>query len=246
MNETENTVCPIIGETPNVNEKTHLNDTTNVGIYGLQNRINKKWYVGQSLDIRKRWGKYRGMQCKAQPKLYNALVKYGVSNFDFHVLEECIPDKSILDRRENHWIEDRNSINNGYNLKGGGANGKHSESTKQQMSISKMGKTFSAEHKQKISKSLVGRPVSDETRKKISDANMGKPAPRKGKTHTQSSIEKMRMAHTGKVISDATKLKLRNAMLGRFVSEETRQKRSVSMKATLARKRQLRTLTNVV
>lgn len=242
MNEIENTACPIIGEMPNVNEKNLSNDTTNVGIYGLQNRINKKWYVGQSLDIRKRWGKYRGMQCQAQPKLYNALVKYGVSNFDFQVLEECGSDKTTLDQREDHWIEVYDSINNGYNLKGGGANGKHSNETKQKMSITKLGKTFSDEHKQKISKSLIGRPVSAKTRKKISMANMGKSAPRRGKTHTQESIEKMRKAHRGKVISNETRIKLRNAMIGRFVSDETRQKRSASMKAVFAKKRLLSTL----
>ena len=87
------------------------------GIYGLRNKTNGKWYIGQSADnIHIRWGRYKRHECKAQIKLYNALKKYGYDNFDKVILEECEPIKELLTSKETHWVEFYNSIESGYNI----------------------------------------------------------------------------------------------------------------------------------
>ena len=106
-----------------------------IGIYGLKNKINNKWYVGQSIySIKSRWKEYhRPDRCKGQTKLYKALKKYGIDNFDKIVLEECLPDRQILDSREDYWIRNYDSVENGYNCRYGGANGKMSKESVQKI-----------------------------------------------------------------------------------------------------------------
>lgn len=106
-----------------------------IGIYGLRNKINNKWYVGQSIySIASRWKEYDNPdRCKGQTKLYNALKKYGIDNFDKIILEECLPDRQILDSREDYWIRNYDSVENGYNCRYGGANGKMSKESIQKI-----------------------------------------------------------------------------------------------------------------
>lgn len=106
-----------------------------IGIYGLRNKINNKWYVGQSIySIASRWKVYhKPDRCKGQTKLYNALKKYGIDNFDKIILEECLPDRQILDSREDYWIRNYDSVENGYNCRYGGANGKMSKESIQKI-----------------------------------------------------------------------------------------------------------------
>ena len=96
------------------------------GIYVFRNKVNGKCYVGQSINIRKRFSqhmnKYRSG--KEYP-LYRALRKYGLENFEFEILE-TFPDLSredlsvILNEREIYWIEQCNSFKDGYNQTLGG------------------------------------------------------------------------------------------------------------------------------
>lgn len=73
MNKQESECADITKSTSKKSEKK-----TCCGIYGLKNKINNKWYVGQSaVSIEGRWGEYKRLQCHNQPKLLNALIKYG-------------------------------------------------------------------------------------------------------------------------------------------------------------------------
>ena len=143
------------------------------GIYGLQNKLSPdKWYVGQSLDILSRWDiAYKRMYCKKQPKIYNALKKYGYENFEKVVLEEC--DESVLTEREDFWMKYYNSIENGYNIREASSKGSVAEETKQKISKSMKGRKYperasiprsghkrkspTLETRQKISLSLIKR-----------------------------------------------------------------------------------------
>lgn len=156
------------------------------GIYGLRNKLNDKWYVGQSINIVKRWEGYDTMHCKSQRKLYNALVKYGVDAFDKVILEQCPSDR--LNEREDYWVIEKDAIENGYNIRsGGGSRGRHSTETKRLMSVAAIGRKKSASHishlpqnqkgyKQspeliaKRSSALRGIVRSAETRKRMSEA----------------------------------------------------------------------------
>lgn len=72
-----------------------------VGIYKITNPSNKI-YIGQSINIEKRWEDYKKMNhVKGQPKLYRSLLKYGWVNHKCEIIEECTEDKLL--ERETHW-----------------------------------------------------------------------------------------------------------------------------------------------
>lgn len=90
-----------------------------IGIYKIENLINHKKYIGQSIEIEKRWQKH--LQAKDDFAIHVALCKYGKDNFSFQIIEECSEDK--LDERECYWIKYYNSlVPNGYNMAEGGSN----------------------------------------------------------------------------------------------------------------------------
>lgn len=69
------------------------------GIYKIINKLNGKYYVGSSEDIKIRWGKHKSSlkgNYHWNPKLQNAWNKYGKENFDFVVVEsEIIPTRLL-------------------------------------------------------------------------------------------------------------------------------------------------------
>lgn len=153
------------------------------GIYGLQNKLSPdKWYVGQSWNIKGRWNKYKKLRCKNQPKLYNALLKYGYDGFEKVIIEMCDINitQEMLDLKEAAWIKHFNAIKHGYNCKDGGANGKATVETRAKMSASSKGKRKSDEMRKNLSIALTGKkraPFSDEALKNMSLAQKGKKMP---------------------------------------------------------------------
>jgi group I intron endonuclease len=143
MDENFNQECAVTGKMPIKNEQEVYDVTTPlVGIYGLQNKLKPdKWYIGQSLDIYNRWkNAYLKLKCKAQPKIYNVIRKYGYDAFNKIVLEECPKDKLILLDRENYWIFQKNSIENGYNLiKGRCSSGERTLTVKEKIGKAQLG-----------------------------------------------------------------------------------------------------------
>lgn len=96
-----------------------------IGIYKITNKINNKCYVGQSVDIEKRWIHHKHDAMCLDLPLYRAIRKYGIENFNFEVLEECkIKDLDLLEIK---WINVCNSrdYNYGYNLAEGGKSNRH-------------------------------------------------------------------------------------------------------------------------
>ena len=93
------------------------------GIYKIQNLINGKIYIGQSVDICYRFNNHKSESFNPKSNAYNtaihrAIRKYGVENFSFDIIEEC--DQNELREREIYWINYYNSFGNGYNLTTGG------------------------------------------------------------------------------------------------------------------------------
>ena len=86
------------------------------GIYKVTNKVNGKVYIGQSVDIGRRWRTH--MTAKDDIYFHKAIQKYGVENFEWEVIEQC--KKSELDEREIYWIEYYDSFNKGYNCTKGG------------------------------------------------------------------------------------------------------------------------------
>lgn len=89
------------------------------GIYKIQNNINQKIYVGQSVNIETRWKQHICCsETESQYPIHRALRKYGIENFSFSVLEEC--KMSELNNKEIEWISKLNSYEEGYNCTRGG------------------------------------------------------------------------------------------------------------------------------
>ena len=94
-----------------------------IGIYKIENLINGSCYIGQSINIYKRWQDEKEAAFNPKHGAYNyplscAFRKYGIENFSFNILEEC--KREDLNKKEIYWIAQYNSYNNGYNQTPGG------------------------------------------------------------------------------------------------------------------------------
>lgn len=95
-----------------------------IGIYKITNKINGKCYIGQAVNIKRRWKSHKEIAFKKNHPgysypLYQAIRKYGLENFNFEVLEEC--KKEQLEEKEIFYIAKYDSYKNGYNQNIGGA-----------------------------------------------------------------------------------------------------------------------------
>ena len=91
------------------------------GIYQIKNKINGHMYIGLSKNIEHRFNDHKTKPFSSNKPddinkaLYKAIRKYGVHNFEFNILEECL--ESELKDKEIYWIsyyntyEDRQHYN---------------------------------------------------------------------------------------------------------------------------------------
>ena len=95
---------------------------THTGVYKLTNLTNQKIYVGQAVDIGERFKQHTkcglGIDTPSN-MLYAAMMKDGVENFTFEVLEEC--GRGELNNREKYYIDFYRAQEYGYNMNKGGA-----------------------------------------------------------------------------------------------------------------------------
>lgn len=149
-----------------------------IGIYKITNLVNGKIYIGQSIDIQRRFCDHRCISHESNRHLKYALQKYGKDNFKYEVLEEC--DESILDERERYYIA---KLKPEYNVTNGGQDSlrKYPDEIKQKISqkAKEQWANMSDEEKaDRIANNLKGpkkgHAVSEETRKKLRDRNIGK------------------------------------------------------------------------
>lgn len=101
-----------------------LGTNTVCGIYKITNQINDCCYIGQAVDVAKRWKDHvkcgLGIDTPANNKLYKAMKEDGVTNFSFELLETC--SRAELDEKEKYYISLYQSKDYGYNSSAG--NGK--------------------------------------------------------------------------------------------------------------------------
>lgn len=189
-----------------------------IGIYKITSPSDGV-YIGQSINIPKRWQEYRTMiTVKGQPSLYRSFLKYGINEHKFDVIHELPNDtqRTILDEYEILYIDQyRKCGAKMLNIKGGGSNGRHCDETKLKISLIKKSKRL--KH-------------SEEARAKIklkrSLQNNVKGVP-KGNVPWNKGLKGVQVSHMkGKNHSEETKAKLREANIGKSTSEETRKKLS--------------------
>ena len=87
-----------------------------IGIYKITKKIDGKSYIGQSNDIQRRFNEHK---TKKDLIIDQAIQKYGISAFNFEILEECSLEE--LNSREKYWIAFYNTYKGfGYNCNEGG------------------------------------------------------------------------------------------------------------------------------
>lgn len=114
-------------------------------IYKATNLINNKIYIGQtreSLDVRigKHIRSAKSEQNRGLTSIYfhNALLKYGVENFKWEIIDTATTDEE-LNEKEIYWIAAYDAMNKeiGYNEASGGKSGFKSQAVKDKISQKK-------------------------------------------------------------------------------------------------------------
>lgn len=166
-------------------------------IYKHTNKINGKVYIGQTCQKpENRW--LEGEGYKGCTYFYHAIQKYGWSNFEHEILFEELTLEEA-NRIEEELISQYDSTNSdkGYNLRSGGLNNLHNDSSKEKMSKAKKGTKLKEETKRKIGEGNKGKIVSEETKRKMSEAQKGKESPLKGKHLSEETRKKISEAQKG-------------------------------------------------
>ena len=173
-----------------------MSDQEKIGIYKITSPTGKV-YVGQSIDIPRRFREYINLKCSQQPKLYNSLKKYGPQNHLFEILEICPLNK--LDTKEIFYKLQFNTISRGlncelYDSKGG----PRSEEVKLKISNSKKGTKGYP----------LGKPHTEATKILKSQISKGKPKPKGfGKILSQLKKGKSKPSQYKPVIDNITGIK---------------------------------------
>lgn len=174
------------------------------GIYIYENQINGKVYVGQAVDLERRFYEHSYHLVRNTDKataLQRAVNKYGFENFKNFIL--CLCDVSELNGKEVEFIVKYKSNDKryGYNLSAGGNSGmlgyKHSAETRKKVSEGKKGWIMGEAQRRFISLLHTGKKITDETRRRMSMAQAGEKHPMWGKKHTEETKAKMREKRGG-------------------------------------------------
>ena len=149
-------------------------------IYLVTNLINNKKYVGQSLslDINTRWQRHKKRDKFSLGRyILAAYNKHGIENFKYQLI--CVCFDSDCDKYEDEYIKKYNSlVPNGYNLKEGGNNSKHSPETLKLIC-------------EKLKGRVLRPPLTDEQRKRMSEIMRGEKNPNYGKKMSEEQKAKI-------------------------------------------------------
>jgi len=136
-----------------------------IGIYKITSP-NNKIYIGQSVNIEKRFANYRNINKSARQKKLNAsFKKYGIESHIFQIIEECSIEN--LNIRERYWQDFYNVVSKeGLNCqltKTEDSKFMFSDDTINKLKRFKMGKA----QRDKIISVQSGRTVSESTKEKL-------------------------------------------------------------------------------
>jgi group I intron endonuclease len=205
-----------------------------VAVYMLENKVNKKLYIGQTVSPEKRRNQHNS-PTSGCTKISAAIQKHGRDNFEFIVLCWC-PDKAYASYVEQKLIEAHNTRRVGYNICVGG------EGLGSGADNPTHGVPLTEEHKQKVSVALKGKKKSPEHIAKVAMANIGRKATPLAKVnmslahighkHTAEAKAKIGLKsrgntyNTGRKLSEEHKRRISKTLTGTVRSAETRAKMS--------------------
>ena len=182
-------------------------------IYRAINKINGNMYIGQTVYDLKSRIKGHDYDSKNKNRLcyfQNAIVKYGIDNFKWEVIDEC-NDLKWLNELEKYYIYYYDTFNNGYNLTTGGSHGwnhteeankrnaeshkgkKATKETRLKMSISRTGGKRNQQTKNKMRRSAIERNKNPEYINKLKSNHISKTNPEKWKEMCNSNSERMKL-----------------------------------------------------
>jgi group I intron endonuclease len=180
-------------------------------VYEIVNTVNKKTYVGKSLNVKSRWIDHvkvaRGGLDKYPNEffaIHGALRKHGIENFKLEILDTFASEPEAY-KYEIKWIYFLQSNNKkyGYNCNGGGLGG-----------IAPSEETL---HKLKSAANRPARLAANSAAMKLRHLN---------NPGFLSSVHKGNQYTKGRPLSEQHKEALSKAFTGRFVSNETKIKMS--------------------
>jgi group I intron endonuclease len=187
------------------------------GIYTITNKVNGKLYIGSSNDMKGRLSSHKSClkrNLHRNTHLQRAWNKYGESNFEFEILEEC--KEQYLNSQENYWCYWLNTHNRrfGYNI------------------ASILENTFKIPKEsyekavitRKLTAEKLGYWLTKETRDKISATNKGKPSAFKDKKHSDENKKKLSEYRIGKPLSEDIKKKISKGHTGKKFSIDHKNK----------------------
>lgn len=191
-------------------------------IYMIKNKINGKIYIGQCIKDASSSKSYMG----SGKILKNAILKYGVHNFEKTILCEC-STRDELNKMEIFYIKEMDSITQGYNISSGGNGGNLGEKVNKKISNS-VKKLWKSGVYNGVKWAGGCGPVSEETKLKISKAQSGQNGFWYGKHLTEE--HKKNISDGVKEVYDAPNSKIRKNHLNSMRNESVRKKISSSMK----------------
>lgn len=209
------------------------------GVYCIKNRASGKVYVGESIDIQRRWESHRYDLSK--DRHYNEILqhawnKWGEDAFEWIVLEEC--DKANLRYREAHWINElvAYSRERGYNIRIEDGNGSWEYTDEHRAAISARTK---GENNPRW-----GAKLDEDTRRRISESNKRafeeKPGLREKSEETKRRMSEARRqlwatkSPEERRLTEEHKRKVSEAGRGRKHDEDTKRRISETNKKTKA------------
>ena len=144
----------------------------NSGVYLIQNIVSAEFYVGATVNIRRRWSEHIStlkLEKHANRRLQSSWKKYGAQSFRFYKIIDC--DKAELLRFEQFYI---NQLKPEYNIL--------------QIAGSSLGAKASDETRKKMSETRKLVAQSPEWRKKVSEGT------KKGFSKNPDAIQKIKAA----------------------------------------------------
>lgn len=188
--------------------------------YCATNKINGKFYIGQTYDFEKRKRDHiREALAGGIGAFHRAIRKYGAENFHWQVLHRDIDPLDINETERALIVLNKSLISqNGYNVSPGGASTRgyrHTRKTRRKISAAKKGRSLP--------------PLTAEHKRKIGDAHLK--LPNAVRIKRAESVKKYWTEHPEEAVARGAKIK------GRRKSLEHKKRLSDSLRAFNERKK---------